>query len=117
MTDPQLYTELKYWMPLISAFLLIIKAYSTAKTKIAGFCHTLLNNHLSHIESATTSTELETKKTNSLLSAQSDKLERVQAMLSNQHGKQLEVWQGIVESLVILKERTAPRRTPRKRRI
>jgi hypothetical protein len=103
--------QIRYWLPLVSAFLLIVKAYSTGKKNIATFCDRLLDNHLSHIEAATTATVTETQRSNVLLEGHAEKLEMVQNTLVDHQTKNLQVWQGVLESLTILKERT---RNPRK---
>lgn len=110
------YDILKFWLPIVSAFGLVIKAYTSTKVSVTTFAEKLLNNHLSGIEKATTSTEVETKKTNELLSGQSGKLDMVQNTLADHQAKNLEVWQGVMESLIVLKERTrASRKTPRRK--
>jgi hypothetical protein len=84
----------------------------------------LLNNHLSHIQSATEKTVAETQKTNDLLAkaAQSDirvaeKVADVAVKLDEHTDKQMLVWQGVVKTLAVLEDRTRSRtpRTPRKR--
>ena len=100
------YEILKWWLPIISAFGLVIKAYTSIKKALTEFTERLLNNHLSGIESATQSTEVETKKTNALLVGQTGKIEMVQNTLADHQEKNLIVWQGVLESLTILKERS-----------
>lgn len=108
------YSEIKFWLPLIT----IITVFYKAKTAVSGWANTLLNNHLHGIEQATASTVTETKQTNILLKDQSGKLEMVQNTLSAQHDKQLQVWAGVTEALIVLKERTrSPRKsTPKRKR-
>jgi hypothetical protein len=108
--------QIRWWLPIVSAFGLVIKAYTSTKKNVTEFAEKLLNNHLSGIETATTSTEVETKKTNALLTGQSGKLDMVQATLSEQHDKQLQVWDGVVKTLAIIEDRTRAVRTPRKKR-
>jgi hypothetical protein len=111
-----LYEQIRWWLPIISAFGLIIKAYTSGKKNLSEFASRLLDNHLHGIETATTSTEVETKKTNALLTGQTGKLDMIQATLSEQHEKQLHVWHGVVKTLAILEDRTKASRTPRKKR-
>ena len=109
------YSEIKFWLPLIT----IITVFYKAKMAVSGWANTLLNNHLHGIEQATASTVTETKQTNILLKDQSGKLEMVQNTLSAQHDKQLQVWAGVTEALIVLKERTrSPRKstTPKRKR-
>jgi len=109
--------QIRWWLPIVSAFLLTIKAYTTGKKNVASFCDKLLSNHLAHIQDATASTVIETKETNKLLATHSAKMNMVQATLEDHQKKNLIVWQGVIESLTILKERTRnPRKvtTPRK---
>jgi hypothetical protein len=118
----QLYIELKFWLPVVTAFTIVVKAYLGGKGKISDWADQLLNNHLSHIETATTSTEVETKKTNELLRtaaerdiATASKVDAVQSTLHTQHERQLEVWHGVTQALTVLKERTRVcSRTPKK---
>ena len=112
------YEIIKFWLPIISAFGLVIKAYTGGKKSVSEFCDKLLSNHLSHIEEATVSNAEEAKETNILLRDHSGKLEMVQSTLSAQHDKQLQVWQGVTEALIVLKERTrSPRKsTPKRKR-
>jgi hypothetical protein len=106
------YSEIKFWLPLIT----IITVFYKAKTAVSGWADTLLNNHLHGIEQATASTVTETKETNVLLRDSSGKLDMIQNTLADHQTKNLQVWQGVVESLVVLKERTrASRRTPKRK--
>ena len=107
MTDPNsLYGELRYWLVWVSAFGVVIKAYLTGKRGVQEFVDKLLNNHLAGIESATVSTEKETKTTNSLLKDSSGKLEMIQNTLADHHDKNLQVWAAVTENLAVLRERT-----------
>ncbi len=60
MTALAFYAALKYWLPLLTAFTFIFKAYKSAEKKISvGFtqwANKLLDNHLSHIQTATEDT-------------------------------------------------------------
>jgi hypothetical protein len=105
--------QLRWWLPIISAFGIVIKAYTGAKKNVSDFCDKLLSNHLAHIEVATVSNAEEAKQTNVLLRDHSGKLELVQNTLADHQEKNLIVWQGVLESLTVLKERTrACTRTP-----
>jgi hypothetical protein len=119
MTDLNaLYHEAKFWLPMVTIFGIVIKAWLSSKQGVSDWADKLLNNHLAGIETATQSTETETKKTNELLRDHAGKLDMVQATLSEHHEHQLEAWKGITESLIILKERTRTRTpaTPKKRK-
>jgi hypothetical protein len=112
-----LYHEVKFWLPMITTFGIVVKAYLSGKAGVSAWADKLLNNHLAGIETATQSTEAETKKTNDLLRDHAGKLDMVQATLSEHHEHQLEAWKGITESLIVLKERTrASRKTTPKRK-
>lgn len=100
------YTEIKFWLPLLGAFGIVMRAYVSAKKNVTAFADKLLSNHLAHIEEATVSTEALTQQTNVLLKDSAGKLDMVQNTLSDHHEKQLIVWQGVAETLAILKERT-----------
>jgi hypothetical protein len=106
------YSEIKFWLPLIT----IITVFYKAKTAVSGWADTLLNNHLHGIEQATVSTVTETKETNVLLRDSSGKLDMIQNTLADHQAKNLQVWQGVVESLTILKERSHPARRVTSRR-
>lgn len=56
MTLAVFYAALKFWLPIITAFTMVYKAYGSAKTGITAWADKLLNNHLSHIQSATEET-------------------------------------------------------------
>lgn len=119
MVDPiSFYAGLKFWLPLASAFALTIKAYSTAKKNLSEWADKLLNNHLTHIEAATTLTHTETVKTNTLLASQAlqagtvaKHVEEVKTTLNDHTDKEMQVWQGVVNTLAILEDRSS--RTPR----
>jgi hypothetical protein len=101
-----LYEQLRWWLPIISAFGLVIKAYTSTKKSVTEFAERLLNNHLSGIETATISTEKETKVTNSLLRDNTGKLDMLQATVTDHHEKNLQVWTAVTENLTVLRERT-----------
>ena len=68
MTDPNsLYGEIKFWLPMVTAFGIIVKAYLNGKKGVSEWASSLLDNHLHSIETATKSTESETRRTNTLL--------------------------------------------------
>jgi hypothetical protein len=104
------YTELKYWLPMVTIATIIWKA----KTAVTVWADQLLNNHLHSIQSATMSTEVETKKTNSLLGDNTGKLNMLQNTVHDHQEKELRVWEGVVNTLSILEDRTS-RGTPKKR--
>jgi hypothetical protein len=56
MTAIALYAAVKFWLPLLTAFGLVIKAYGSTKRGITAWADTLMNNHLSHIQAATEET-------------------------------------------------------------
>jgi hypothetical protein len=105
------YTELKYWLPLVT----IVTIGWKAKAAITTWADSILNNHLHSIQVATQSTEVETKKTNSILVNNTDKLDVLAANLSSHQEKEAIVWQGVVNTLTILEDRTRSSRTPKKR--
>lgn len=107
------YSEIKFWLPLIT----IITVFYKAKTAVSGWADTLLNNHLHGIEQATVSTVTETKETNVLLRDSSGKLDMIQNTLADHQAKNLQVWQGVVNSLSVLEDRTRGKSsTPRRRK-
>ena len=52
MTWLGFYLLLKFWLPLITAFVLVIKGFLLAGKGISMWADSLLNNHLFHIEEA-----------------------------------------------------------------
>lgn len=96
------YTELKYWLPLVT----IITLGWKAKFAITTWADSILNNHLHSIQLATQSTETETKKTNSLLEDNTGKLVMLQNTVHDHNEKQLVIFQGIVNTLAVLEDRT-----------
>jgi hypothetical protein len=114
MTDPNsLYGEIKFWLPMVTAFGIIVKAYLNGKKGVSEWASNLLDNHLHSIETATKSTESETRRTNTLLTeasqreiATAGKVDMVQGSLNTHHERQLEVWKEVTMALTVLKERT-----------
>ena len=107
MTDlDSLYRELRFWLPMITAFGLVIKGYLSAKANVSGWMEKLLDNHLVHIEEATVSTHEATKQTNVLLTESAGKLDMLQATVSDHNEKDLQVWAAVTQNLTILRERT-----------
>lgn len=47
---------LKFWLPILSAFGLVIKGWRTAVEKVTAWADRLLNNHMHHIEANTAET-------------------------------------------------------------
>jgi hypothetical protein len=91
MTAPDVYAALKFWLPMVTAFGLIIKAYHSAAGGITSWADKLLNNHLSHIQAAT-------EKTAALL-------EQSQKEQKAYQEKDALVQHDITTSLAILKDR------------
>lgn len=56
MTAIALYAALKFWLPMVTAFILICKGYTSGVNKLTTWADKLLNNHLSHIQTATEAT-------------------------------------------------------------
>ena len=61
MTISELYVQIKYWVPIVSAFGLITKAYFSVKRGISEWANSLLQTHLGDIQRT-----LETIKSNDL---------------------------------------------------
>jgi hypothetical protein len=47
------YEILKWWLPIITAFTLVIKGWSTVVKSVTEWAEKLLNNHLHHIQDNT----------------------------------------------------------------
>lgn len=92
------YEFIRFWLPLVTAAGLVIKAYFTIKKSVSVAAHSLLSNHMTHIQEAAIETVKETKRTNELLEAHTE--------------KEMQVWHGVVTTLSVLEDRT---RTPRLR--
>ena len=115
-TGETLYKALQYWGPVIGGFTIVIRAYFGAKTSVGDWADKLLNNHLHSIEVATQSTEVETKRTNTLLQESASKVDQVALTIAKHNEHEALVWAGVLTSLEILKDRGARPRTPRSRR-
>ena len=107
------YEILKFWLPIISGFTMVIGAYFSVVKKVSAWADKLLHNHLSHIESAVANNATEAAKTNDFLQAAAcressvaQKVDMVQSTLHDQNRQQADVWKEIVEALTLLKERT-----------
>lgn len=129
-----IYAFIKYWGPVLGFFGILIKAYASAKKSVStkfdaflgdvnGWADKLLNNHLKHIEIATTETATLTEKTNALLvstqlndAVAATKAAEVAMALHEHNDRQAQVWQGVVTQLSVLEDRTRRERTPRPRK-
>jgi hypothetical protein len=107
------YEAVKFWLPLITIIGLIVKAYGSAKNNIGEWAHTLLNNHLSHLEAAATATKEETIKTNDILKQSGNhfetvvnKLDTVFETINTHQERQMQVWDGVTKTLTILEDRS-----------
>jgi len=96
------YTELKYWLPMVTIGTIIWKT----KSAITVWADQLLNNHLYSIQEATKNTETETKRTNDLLGDNTGKLNMLQNTVHEHNEKEIQVWSGIVKTLAVLEDRT-----------
>jgi hypothetical protein len=90
------YDSLRFWLPLVSGFAIVVKAYMSAKKSVGEWASRLLNNHLSHIQAATQ----ETAASIGVLGK----------MLLDHQDKEMQVWSGVVQNLAVLSDRTAVRR-------
>jgi hypothetical protein len=107
------YSEIKYWLPLISIATILWKA----RTAVTEWADKLFSNHLSHIEEATVSNAKEAKETNVILNTQSGKLDMVQNTLADNQTKNLLIWDGVVRTLALLEDRTREvHKTPKRKR-
>lgn len=120
MFDPtSLYGLAKWAAPLLGATGFALTLRKDILKRADEWANTLLNNHLRHIQDATTETVSETKKTNELLASATlrdidtaNKVHEVKTTLIDHHEKQQQVWNGILNTLTVLEDRTR-RRTPR----
>ena len=120
----QLYEVLKWWGPILGFAAMVFKIRKDVIARADTWMNSLLNNHLSHIQDATMTTVVETKKTNDLLTAAAikstfvaEKVEDVRDTLTLHHEKETQVWSGILNTLSVLEDRTrVERKTPRARR-
>jgi hypothetical protein len=117
------YEILKFWLPIVSAGGIVIKAYLTVKKGVGDWAERLLSNHLVHIEAAAKSTEAETKKTNEILKDSGERYQSVVRKLDiafenmNEHNeKQLIMWDGVAKTLAVLEDRTRTARAARARK-
>lgn len=105
MTGQAIYEIIKFWLPLISGFGLVIKAYKSASSGITQWADSLLNNHLSHIQDAT-------EKSASLLQEVRDdhraaqvEVAGVRSDLKAHEAQALAVQQQILTGIEVLKDR------------
>jgi hypothetical protein len=103
------YQEARWWLPMVSIGTIIWKT----KNALTVYADRLLQNHLSHIQTAVMNTEVETKRTNSLLEDNTGKLEMLQNTVSDHNEKQMQVWATVANTLAVLEDRT--HRTPKVR--
>jgi hypothetical protein len=127
MFDPSvLYGVIKWAAPVLGATGFALTMRKDILKRADEWANTLLNNHLNHIQDATVQTVLETKKTNDILARNeealnasvlrdievSQRVTEVKQTLDEHHEKQQQVWNGILNTLAVLEDRTR-RRTPR----
>jgi len=117
------YEALKWWGPILGAAAMAIKVRKDVISRADVWVNTLLNNHLAHIQAATTETVAETKNTNKLLAAAAlkdievaNKVMEVKDTLLDHHDKEQQVWGGILKTLAVLEDRTRSSRKPSTRR-
>lgn len=129
MVPTVIYDQLKFWLPLASAFILAYKGFQSIKKSIDGWAEKLFSNHLFHIQEATTNTVTETKATNELLKASAlrdldiarhvtevkESLQANEKMTRGHEDKEMMVWQGVVNTLTVLEDRSRIK-TPRRAR-
>jgi hypothetical protein len=108
-----LYETIKFWLPLVTVGGIVIKAYLSAKKGIGEWAHSLLTNHLSHIEQATVSTKEETVRTNQILADSGkhyetvvNKLDTAFETINAHQERQMAVWDGVTKTLAILEDRS-----------
>jgi hypothetical protein len=116
LTAATCYAALKFWLPMGTAFGLVIKAYRSLTTGVTSWADKLLNNHLSHIQAATESTASLTKiaaETSAQLLREILIESRRAAVASSQVQRDLKEYQNkdadtqrdIVTALAVLKDR------------
>ena len=117
MIDPNVaYEIIKFWLPLVSGFLLVVKAYFSAKRNVGEYANKLLNNHLHSIQDATIATVAETKRTNDILAKSVDKTNYIAAAVDDHTEKETQVWSGILQTLAILEDRSRKSSNARRKR-
>lgn len=97
-----MYGELKFWLPMISGFSLAAGIWFKAKKSMQEWASKLLDNHLSHIQTATENTAAS--------------LSGLTQALINHEEKEMQVWQGVVRTLDVLEDRTSRSRARRRRK-
>ena len=80
------YEVLKFWLPLVSAFVFVYKGWKGTTAKVSAYADRLLSNHLSHIQASTEATH---------------------AMIVDHSEKEMQVWDTITKTLVVLEDRTS----------
>jgi hypothetical protein len=122
MSLDTLYTQLRFWLPMVSGFAIVVKAYLSGKKSISGWASTLLDNHLHTIQTATSETVAETKRTNELLSDSTKQTVKVAehvvqmaASVAAHQEKEMRVWDSVTKTMAVLEDRTRSR-SPRKKK-
>lgn len=114
-----LYGLIKWAAPVLGATGFAVTLRKDILKRADEWANTLLNNHLTHIQQATSDTVVESVRTNSLLAAAALKdievatqVKDVKQTLTEHHEKETQVWGAVLNTLTVLEDRTR-RRTPR----
>ena len=74
LTTAAIYAFLKFWLPLASAFGLVIKGYTSLSNRAGRWAETLLSNHLHHVQLSLDGIQASTQATVDLLKQHNDTL-------------------------------------------
>jgi hypothetical protein len=77
------YEAVKYWLPLVTGFGLVIRAYSSTTKSINAWANALLNNHLHSIQEATQETVVLLRNMRDNDAEIAEKVEQVRCDLAN----------------------------------
>jgi hypothetical protein len=96
---------MKFWLPIVSAFGLIVKAWFTIKKHVGDWAGTLLSNHLAHIQRACERTADSLEKQEVSVEQTARAVAKVAEDLKQHQDDDKEVQGRILGTLDVLKDR------------
>jgi hypothetical protein len=119
MTPTAILAFLKYWLPVVSAFVLVIKGYISFSERVSAFADKFMANHMAHVQLSLDGIRTASEATAAVLLAHSETLEgirtdsrltvgtitQVQGDLKDHEKSDDLVQQKILTSLEVLRDR------------
>jgi len=113
MTWPEIYNQLKYWIPLTTVCTMIYRAYRQASKSITDWADKLMSNHLTHIQAATerSAVLLEEVRDNQAVQLEkaiytAESVQKVAVDLEHHEQEDGKVQHDILTALEVLKDRS-----------